>query len=144
MASTSRMAVFIGAVFAVLASACWLVLQRHSFSAPYIDPLALTISLIIGSVLFGVLCGAGAFAGMRLAGVRSVSYRFGILVVVCYLAALALINLVPAPVVTITVGSGDWQGPLAGLAMPVVVGLVLPGIIAYVLARVVIKPTPGA
>ena len=63
--------------------------------------------------------------------------------VLCYLVVITFINLIPIPAVTLTIGDADWLSPLKGLVLPAIGGLVLPGVIAYALARAATKLLRG-
>jgi hypothetical protein len=102
------------------------------YGQPNIDSTALTATLVIGAVVFGLLTAAGLYAGLRLAGIRQVSYRFGSRFALAYIALVAAINLIP---MTITIQSDDWRAATSGLLVFAVCGLALPALLAYVLVR---------
>jgi hypothetical protein len=140
MATRARVVTAVGSALTAIALIGGFVLERHMYGQPFINPTALTVGLLLGAVLFGLLASVGAYIGLRVAGVRELPYLFGTRLALAYIALVTLIGQIP---MTVTIQSDDWRGAVTFLVIPIVGGIAVPGLLTYLLARVSLPRGPS-
>ena len=132
MASRARVVIAVGSALTVISLIGGAVLLRQMYGQPSINPTALTAALLVAALLFGLLAAVGSYIGLRIAGIRELPYRLGGYLALAYIVVVVLIGLIP---MTVTINSNDLQGMVSVLMIPIICGIALPGLLAYLLAR---------